>query len=383
VVPHNTMNYRFSDVAGSLFIYDLPLGLYIPWIFVAYLGTSSSTRRIRLALWFSLLVGFAISWVGYVLSGIQHFRTFLFPIVGFSCAAALRAVLPRGLRGITSVASQVTTLGVVICFYFVAVPLLVKRGDDLLAVLQVLVGFPVIKETVRFVSSRAAFKLTFEVGGVEQFELRRQHGFCVVMWGQLLCAIWLRFQFASFSDKRTLALTVVAQNLQEIVMRLTFERRDAFISRCCRVKTSETVFGANLTSTRRRSTRVVGLNSAVAPATGAAEGPPPSSDSHKQAQAKPTVRRRDARKAFLSLALCTDMLAEYIAIFATFAALALAAPDVRAPSGRRPLLAARILTASRAASRAQVPSSARLRRSVRTARLCLFCQLAFPRRAAH
>jgi hypothetical protein len=317
-------------VAGSLFIYDLPLCLYVPWTYVSYLGTSSSTRRIRLALWVSLLVGFAISWVGYVVGGIQHFRTFLFPIVGFACAAALRAVLPRGLRGITSAAMQVTGLGVVVCVYFLTVPLLVKRGNDLLAVLQVLVGFPVIKEVVRFICSRTAFGLTYEVGGVEQLELRRTQGFCVVMWGQMLCAIWLRFQFASFNDKRTMALTVVAQNIQEIVMRLTFERRDAFISRCCRLKTSETVFSATLTS-RRPMTRV--KSSSVAPAAGTAEGPPSSSDSPKQAQTERTVRRRDARRAFASLAICTDMLAEYIAIFATFAALALAAPDVRVPSG--------------------------------------------------
>lgn len=320
------MNFRYSDVAGSLLIYDLPLGAYLPWVYMVYLGTSSATSHARLALSVSVLFGFAVSWAGYIVGGIQLFRTFMFPIVGFSCAAALRAALPPRM-GLMSAAWQVTMLGVIVCLYFVTVPMLVERGNDLLAMLQLLCFFPVIKELVRLGSSRAAFRMAYEVGGVERIELRRQQGVCVVMWGQLLCAIWLRFQFASFSDKRTMAFAVVAQNLQEIVMRLTFERRDAFFARCCRDRKTETVFSATLTS-ERRSTSVIPMP-AEAPTAGKGELPPSPSDSPKQTKAERKVSRREARKEFLSLAMCTDQLSEYFAIISTSTALVLAAPDVR------------------------------------------------------
>ncbi len=341
VIPLNTMDFRFSDVAGSLLIYDLPLTLYIPWNYMMYLGTSSATSRVRLWLSLSIIFAFTVSWTGYIVGGFQMFRTFLFPIVGFSCAAALHATLPPGLKGLITSAWQLTTLAVFVCLFFIAVPLLIKRGNDLLAILQLLFFFPVVKELVRFVSSRTAFRMAYEVGGAERFELRREQGFCVVMWGQMLCAIWLRFQFASLSDKRTMAFTIVAQNLQEIAMRLTFERRDAFFARCCRHRISQTVFSADLTSTRPRSTRVFSTRSSVAPAVGMGESPPSSSDSPKQTQAERKVSRYQARKAFLSLAICTEQLSEYFAIFSTFAALTLATPDVRVAHANEPWTAPR------------------------------------------
>jgi hypothetical protein len=93
-----------------------------------------------------------------------------------------------------------------------------------------LVVFPLLREVSRYMTLRTGWRLSFSASPAgEGVPVNRELGTMFFAWSFLANALLVRMQFTNLSNPVTAGIILAVQAVQEIVLRVTMERRDRWL----------------------------------------------------------------------------------------------------------------------------------------------------------
>lgn len=269
---------------------------FYPLNFYFYLGRAFPWRHML-----ACCTGALAFLFGSSLSVFFSFGLVSYPLVAMLlCVLALKYGLPKDSRVHRCMVYQIgITLLMTVCL-LVFGSVSISKNTIPYNMLNLLVVLPIMKELSRFAALCTVWYLSCdgEIAG-KGVRPNRANAWGIFFWVQAVFAIYLRFQFTSIDDPATALFFILLQGGLEIFLRITMKQRDGVIRR-------------NFQSMKQKasSARRIGRQ-----ATKVADLFLSSEFTLKE------ISREEAEHNFYSLAVMTDMIAEYVAIMLTCASI--------------------------------------------------------------
>lgn len=233
-----TKTGRLLDLVGGIPTYYICYCMFFPACFYFYLDRQWFPRKamgLAVALYFALLI------LGYGYAGIDFFLLTNIAYAGLLCWAALKF----GLTG-NSLVPTLQLYQIFVLFFGTALVIMIiprfPMNTNWHRLTFYCVAVPFFREVSRIVAARCTWHFSFNadigIGGGDKHQssdlapcVNREHSWVFLGWVHCMWACYNRLSIANMSSPWMNVFVIGYQGILEIVLRLTMQQRDQYLSR--------------------------------------------------------------------------------------------------------------------------------------------------------